>query len=109
MFDGIKAEITDHSIDVSLLRVSKKNSVVFVQKICNGSVLCIGDAGSETGNDYDLLNTEYSLSVSSVSLSLDNCWNIASEGLTGPEATFEYLSNIKALKKGLVIKKEYLN
>ena len=108
VFDGIKAEITDHSIDVSLLRVSKKNSVVFVQKICNGSVLCIGDAGSETGNDYDLLNTEYSLSVSSVSLSLDNCWNIASEGLTGPEATFEYLSNIKVLKKGLVIKKEYL-
>ena len=109
MFNGVKAEKSDHSVDVTLKYVSKRNSVEFVQKKCNGLVLCIGDAGSEQGNDYELLNTDFSLSVSDVSCSLDNCWNIASRDISGPEATLEYFSNIRILKKGLAFNKKYLS
>lgn len=109
MFNGVKAERSDHSIDVILNFVSKRNSLDFVQEECKGLVLCIGDAGSEHGNDYELLNSDYSLSVADVSSSLENCWNIASRGLIGPEATLEYFSNIRILKKGLAFNKNYLS
>lgn len=107
-FSDIKFVCSDHSIDIIPVSVSKRNAVTFVERICGGSVLCIGDSGDEMGNDFELLNCANALSVGTVSTSMENCWNIASRGLLGPTATLEYFSNLKMLKRGLKFKKGYL-
>lgn len=105
---GIKLAKSDHSIDIMLSSISKENAVLFMKEKCLGDVLCIGDSGDETGNDYRLLSNEYALSVGSVSTSMENCWNISSLGLNGPSATLEYLSKLQMTKKGLSFRKSYL-
>lgn len=105
---GIKVLRSDHSIDIIPQRVSKKLAYEYMIKQYSDSILCIGDSGSENGNDYELLNTKFSLSVDKVSSSLLNCWNIASLGVSGPWATQEYLSKLQITKKGLHFKKTYL-
>ena len=104
----VKVSKSDHSIDVVPKHVSKKNAIKFMNHNYGNEILCIGDSGDEFGNDYDLLDSEYSLSVDQVSSSLDSCWNIASLGLRGPSATREYLSKLSILKKGLRFSKNYL-
>lgn len=105
---GLKLARSDHSIDVMLSSISKESAVLFTKEKCLGEVLCIGDSGDETGNDYCLLSNEYALSVGSVSTSMENCWNISSFGLNGPSATLEYLSKLQMTKKGLRFCKSYL-
>ena len=56
--------------------------------------LCIGDYGSIEGNDYELLTSQYSLSVDRVSKNADTCWNIAPSGVIGLDATLYYLSRL---------------
>jgi hypothetical protein len=67
-------------------------------------ILIVGDQGQPSGNDFDLLNRPYSLSVDKVSPSLSHCWNISPAGWRGANAT---LSLIKAMhiEKGML----YLN
>ena len=105
---GVKLAKSDHSLDVILSSVSKEKAVQFLKENCRGDVLCIGDSGDELGNDYMLLNNDYSLSVGSVSTSMETCWNIASLGLSGPSATLEYFSKLQILKNGLKFRKSYL-
>lgn len=105
---GLKLARSDHSIDIMLSSISKESAVRFIKEKCLGNVLCIGDSGDETGNDYCLLSNEYALSVGSVSTSMENCWNISSFGLNGPTATLEYLSKLQMTKKGLRFRKSYL-
>ena len=104
----VKISKSDHSIDVVPTLVSKKTAIEFMHHNYGNEILCIGDSGDEFGNDYELLDSEYSLSVDQVSSSLDSCWNIASTGLRGPSATREYLSKLSILKKGLRFSKSYL-
>ena len=54
-------------------------------------VLSVGDKGQWPGNDYELLNTPYSLSVDEVSADPDTCWNIAPAGHRGTQAVLDYL------------------
>lgn len=105
---GVKLFKSDHSVDVISSQVSKKNAVAFMSERIGGDILCIGDAGDEFGNDYELLNSVFSLSVNRVSMSLSNCWNIASLGISGPSATKEYFDKLLVQKKGLHFKKSYL-
>lgn len=105
----IKISRSDHSVDIISTNVSKKNAVNFMTERYGCSVLCIGDSGDEYGNDFELLDTTYSLSVDRVSLSLEHCWNIASLGLRGPAATLEYLSKLQIKKTGLQFKRTYLS
>lgn len=79
-----------HSVDIVVARdVNKKN--VFDN---NEKLLCIGDCGSVNGNDFELLSTPYSLSVGTVSRSVDSCWNIAPYGKRGVDATLWYLRHL---------------
>ena len=105
---GVKLAKSDHSIDITLSSVSKRSAITFLKEKCCSEVLCIGDSGDETGNDYALLDHEYALSVGSISISTKTCWNIASLGLSGPNATLEYLSKLIITKKGLRFSKAYL-
>lgn len=60
--------------------------------------LCIGDRGQWPGNDFELLATEYALSVDEVSSDRDHGWNIAPAGIKGVDATLLYLEQIKFSK-----------
>jgi hydroxymethylpyrimidine pyrophosphatase-like HAD family hydrolase len=62
--------------------------------------LCIGDKGRWPGNDFELLNTPYSLSVNEVSSDPNTCWNLAPLGIRNTDACFLYL-------KAMVFKTKY--
>jgi len=92
----LKALISDHSIDVVPADISKlslyykfKNSIDLGK---NEYIMCIGDKGKWPGNDYELLSTDHSLSVDSVSSSLNTCWNISPPGYRNVSACMKYLS-----------------
>lgn len=107
-FSGVKLLRSDHSIDIISSKVSKKNAVDFMSEKTGGEILCIGDSGDEFGNDYELLDSSFSLSVNHVSMSLSNCWNISTLGISGPTAAKEYFDKLLVQKKGLHFKKTYL-
>lgn len=83
-----------HSMDIVVAQdVNKKNVLGNNEKL-----LCFGDCGSVNGNDFELLSTPYSLSVGTVSRSVDSCWNIAPYGKRGVDATLWYLQHIVCCK-----------
>ena len=91
-----------HSIDVIVKPdVSKINVVNFCQKHISKTAgvhyetICIGDKGRYPGNDFELLNHKYSLSVDEVSSLKDRCWNLSSSGVKGVNATLEYIEKMK--------------
>ena len=89
---------TDHSVDIldpeaSKLHVVEKLRGMLKNKSKN--LLIIGDQGQYGGNDFEVLNLPYSLSVNNISSSLTTCWNLSPCGLRGMMAT---LSIIKAMK-----------
>lgn len=92
---------SSHSIDIVACGVSKLNLVYYIkdylsQKQMPTSVLCIGDKGKWPGNDYALLSTPYSLSVDSVSMDPDSCWNLCKTGSKGIQGSLDYLGKINA-------------
>lgn len=85
---------SSHSIDIIPEGVSKLNLLNKMQKEIgqdNGQILCIGDSGRWPGNDFEMLQTKYSLSVDKVSDDGDSCWNILPLGVQGDVGTLEYL------------------
>lgn len=83
--------------------VSKLNIIDYLQKelkIRNlaENCLCIGDKGRWPGNDFELLNTPYSLSVNEVSIDPNTCWNLAPLGIRNTDACYRYLKAIKLYK-----------
>ncbi len=84
---------TDHSIDIVINSVSKKCLYDYFKEK-NYSILSIGDSGDLNGNDFELLNNDFSLSVDKVSYSYKNCWFLAPLGFKGPAATLYYLEHV---------------
>lgn len=90
-----------HSIDIiAKPEVSKINIINPCVDMClkNGistQYLCIGDKGKFPGNDYELLQSEYSLSVDEVSFNSDSCWNISEIGNRGVSTLVSYLETAK--------------
>ena len=85
-------------------KVSKLNIIDFIQKKAkaiglNEQCLCIGDKGKWPGNDFELLNTPYSLSVDQVSFDPNSCWNLAPVGIRNTDACLLYLAAIRLHKK----------
>lgn len=88
---------SSHSIDIIPSDISKTDILKPIKKILevkqlSTDLLCIGDKGKWPGNDYQLLDTIYSLSVYEVNNKKDNCWNLASQGITHTDATLQYLN-----------------
>lgn len=84
-----------HSIDVLPKNVSKSSLVIRVKQMTGGDVLCVGDKGQWPGNDFDLLDNPFSLSVDQVSGDPRTCWNLAPTGHRGVQATLDYLACFK--------------
>jgi hypothetical protein len=68
--------------------VDKRNIKLYL----DDNILFIGDSGSLSGNDYQMLSELYSLSVDKVSFNPDSCWFLAPPNLMGYKATLFYLS-----------------
>jgi len=96
---------SSRSIDIiKRPEVSKLNMIDFIQKKANSigledQSLCIGDKGKWPGNDFELLNTPYSLSVDQVSLDPNSCWNLAPIGIRNADACLVYLKAVQLHKK----------
>ena len=97
----IKVVSSSHSIDILAPTVSKLSVLTAMYshyfKGTETPILCIGDRGLWPGNDYELLQTKYSLSVDEVSIDSNTCWNIAPAGFRGVQATLSYLDCIDIL------------
>jgi HAD superfamily hydrolase (TIGR01484 family) len=94
----LKIVYSEHSIDildpdVSKLKVIEALEVSIEKKEKN--ILVIGDQGQFGGNDFEMLNQPYSLSVNRISTSLTTCWNLSPLGLRGSKATLSILKAIK--------------
>jgi hydroxymethylpyrimidine pyrophosphatase-like HAD family hydrolase len=88
---------SSHSIDIISIKTSKTEIIRYCRDLLNDSIynlnfLCIGDRGRWSGNDYQLLSEEFSLSVDQVSADPYSCWNFASVGNRCVEATLEYFN-----------------
>lgn len=104
---GLTILQSPHSFDVIPNEISKSNVCDYLvnQGLLNSEILTMGDSGHLGGNDYDLLNRLFSLSVDSISGSLDNCWNFAPLDCRHLDATNYYLSSISIINgKGFMLK-----
>jgi hydroxymethylpyrimidine pyrophosphatase-like HAD family hydrolase/fructoselysine-6-P-deglycase FrlB-like protein len=84
-----------HSLDILAPNVSKCLLVDTIRQQYGCEVLCIGDKGKYPGNDYELLQQPYSLSVFEVSPDPNTCWNIVDPGYRYAQATLEYLKSLR--------------
>lgn len=84
---------SSHSIDIVPTGVSKENVVKYLREATNETqILSIGDRGRWPGNDYELLRSDYALSVDETNLDPSTCWNLSRRGQRGTAVTLEYLS-----------------
>ncbi len=96
---GVSIVESSHSMDIISIQSSKLSIFGRLNRILSDSnkaraFLCIGDRGVWPGNDFELLSTEYSLSVDEVSPDPNSCWNLASVGIRGAGAALWYLRRI---------------
>jgi hypothetical protein len=97
---GIAATVScsNHSIDVTFGNARKTAVVDAVRQRANASqdapVLRVGDKGRWPGNDAQLLDDPYGLSVDEVSPSTETCWGLSPRGILGVQATLYYLNRI---------------
>jgi hydroxymethylpyrimidine pyrophosphatase-like HAD family hydrolase len=98
----VKLVCSTHSFDVVPMDVSKLDVLRHVAQGTNQAVLAIGDMGRWPGNDHELLSHPHSLSVHEVSADPETCWNFASPGVCGVDATLEYLARAKVSSTGLL-------
>lgn len=103
---NIKIVESSHSLDLLEKNVSKLILIEQVkQKISKSyEVLCIGDKGKKPGNDYELLSSEWSLSVDRVSEDVKSCWNLISSQKYGESASCEYMDKFDIDKKYFMVK-----
>lgn len=97
---GLRVLESSHSWDVLISGVSKLAVVDACQGKAKalglrGEVLRIGDRGESGGNDFELLNSPYGLSVAGVSANPRSCWNLSSIGSGNVTGTLEILKDIR--------------
>lgn len=103
---GIKVFCSSHSMDIIPWTSSKNNILTYWSDrgYQEDDFLFIGDSGQIGGNDYEMLNRKYGLSVDRVSESPEFCWNYARPGMRNLEATCFYLEHIVYSNGGFFLK-----
>lgn len=108
---NIKITQSGHSVDILDLDVSKTQVVEVLRKKINdvkSNILIIGDQGQYEGNDFELLNLPYSLSVDKISSSPITCWNLSPIGLRGVRATLAVLRSLEVEYRAFRLNVDYL-
>ncbi|MGP8057017.1 MAG: hypothetical protein ACLP9K_05415 [Nitrososphaerales archaeon] len=103
----VKVVISSHSIDIINQNVSKQSLVTELKESFAAGpgvtgVLCVGDKGMWPGNDFELLSGGYGLSVDTVSMDPEGCWNLAPPGMRGVPATLFYMERLKWRRNGFI-------
>ncbi|MBL7759126.1 MAG: HAD hydrolase family protein [Sediminibacterium sp.] len=101
--------VLESSRSVDIIRrpdVSKLNIIRYCQEILKKRklsyhCLCIGDKGKWPGNDFELLSSEFSLSVDEVSGDPHTCWNLSPLGVRNTASCLFYLRNLRTGPKGM--------
>jgi fructoselysine-6-P-deglycase FrlB-like protein/hydroxymethylpyrimidine pyrophosphatase-like HAD family hydrolase len=98
---SFRAVASTHSIDVITYSCSKKACLARASESVgpNLQVLALGDCGEYPGNDFELLQHPFSLSVDAVSFDLETCWNLLPYGVGSCTGTEHYL-DLLHLKTG---------
>jgi hypothetical protein len=97
---GIAATVncSSHSIDVTFGNARKTAVVNAIRHRAGAAhdapVLRMGDKGRWPGNDAELLDDPYGLSVDEVSPSMENCWGLSPRGILGAQATLYYFDRL---------------
>ena len=100
--DEVTVTRSSHSIDIVPKGTSKRSVLHRLSAIAGPRpFLTIGDRGRWPGNDYDLLQEPYALSVDEVSVDPQTCWNLGSPGQRGVQIMLEYLQQLQALAEGI--------
>lgn len=87
---------SDHSIDIVAPGVSKLNVLTrLCECIGDKKVLKIGDQGCWPGNDYELLQGKFTLSVDQTNADPETCWNLGPRGQRGGVVTLNYLKALQ--------------
>lgn len=97
---GVQIVQSTHSIDVLAPGVSKRSLLTVLmerlrQDHRNPAVLCIGDRGRWPGNDFELLQHPFALSVDQSSLDPSTCWNLAPPSSRYVDACLYYLRHFE--------------
>ncbi|HMQ95126.1 hypothetical protein, partial [Amaricoccus sp.] len=101
---GARILRSGHSIDVVPSWVSKVRVVEEVRRALSDEaavVLRIGDSGDNQGNDFELLEGAFGLSVDRVCHRDGSCWNLLPPGISGPEGLARILRAIQPLRPGI--------
>lgn len=105
---GIQLVRSTHSIDVLAPGVSKRSVLTALmerlrQNHHDPAILCIGDLGRWPGNDFELLQHPFALSVDQSSLDPSTCWNLAPPSSRNVDACLYYLRQFEAEQGGFRI------
>lgn len=95
-----------HSFDLVPSSTTKLTAIhAIAAEIDDGfAVLCVGDSGSRSGNDYAILATPHGISVGDVCGLANGCWSFFGDHLLGPDALLELLRALKPYgSKGMKI------
>jgi len=102
----IALTVSEHSIDVFPAESGKRNVVEHVKDVLTNEaaqVLCIGDSGHLGGNDHELLEGPYGLSVLRVCHRPNSCWNLLPEATQGHEGLLAILNGLVYRDNGTCI------
>ena len=95
-YSNVTITRSGHSIDIVAPGVSKLNVLNRLrERIGDGGVLRIGDQGRWPGNDYELLQDRFALSVDQTNIDPKTCWNLGIRGQRGVAITQDYLSALQ--------------
>lgn len=93
----VKVVRSGHSFDFIPSSSTKLNvvEVVRASTMRSSEVLCFGDSGGRSGNDYALLAHPFGISVGEVCGAADGCWSLFGDYPTGPDALLKVLRALR--------------
>jgi hypothetical protein len=101
---SVRFALSGHSVDFFSVKTSKRSVVERVREEIDGgsSVLCVGDSGSRSGNDHELLSHTMGISVGTVCGRREGCWTLFGDEITGPDALLRILRALRSDVHGIV-------
>lgn len=101
---------SQHSLDVFPQTSSKLRLVEALtgSAAAPRAVLTVGDSGTRSGNDYEMLAGPHGVSVGAVCGGLEGCWSLFGEAITGPEALLRLLKAVRPDSGGFRLSFEVL-
>jgi hydroxymethylpyrimidine pyrophosphatase-like HAD family hydrolase len=93
-----------HSFDICPAWGGKCRVIEHVKRLLPSedvAILSVGDSGDWQGNDYELLQGNFGLSVDRVCDRDDSCWNLLPAGVSGPKGLLTILRALRDAGPGL--------